>query len=920
MPENIVKKDMSDWFEKGFTTYGMSVIKERAFADIRDGLKPVHRAILYEIIKTGATSDSKPKKVAKLSGNVIGNWHPHGDKAVEDALTGMAQDWTNSLPVVWIKGNGGTVFGDGAAAGRYIEAKLTPAGDAYGRNLKEGIVPFIPNFDETGTMPTVMPAQLPYLLINGISEGIAVGVSSVMPPHNPKEVLEMTIAYIKDPSLKTEQLLEIMPGPDFPTGATIINKDELAQIYRDGSGRIMCRATLEYDKSDHAIHVKEIPFNFAGSMNNLVAELAAATSETPGGGNKKKLPPKIPGVAKVEDYSGKDGIDICLYLQRGVDSEEMKKLLYAKTRLESRVLFMFNALNDKEAHKYSLKRYLSEWLDFQHEILLNEYTMEKADLEEKLEVTMGRVMASQVIDPVIDIVKNSKDRAQIKDVLMNGTIIEGTNPQYHALVQSFKFTEKQAESISEYKLYQLARLDRERLVEDGKEIRARLAEAERIIEDEDVRKDLIIERLTKEYEKLPDCPRKTAIIQDNVSSAAGIETKTVPMYMTMDKYGYVRIEGRCFEGSEETNSKARIGFFDTNGTCWNLYLDRVKETKDRGTLISRLIDTESQIVGFTTQIESDDREGLFIFENGSMRRVLMNRYMTKNRATKINTKTPNQPMKAYFDIPLGMNIVTVDGQDIPLSKIPLQAYGGLGKSFLEPKEEPYEVSFKQGEVPPEEEALDKDIFDGVAMFTKDGKLLFDWKTLNTAGHEGVFVTTYQELVKSLLLFVHEDGTAKIVNGEAFAVKKKRSQIKGNKDGQEILSIIPVKGAGFLIGHYEGGYEKCVDLGKVSSQGITGGGIRVFYSKNHKLKSVEVVEDTDLPMLSFAAQPKLYEQKQPDSVPSYTKMGTSGFSCAVCGDSISPDDPVVICPDCGGVVCKSCCESGSLESHECELEE
>ena len=186
MEENIKKKDLTSWFESGFTSYGMSVIKERAFVDIRDGLKPVNRAIVYEILKSGATSDSKPTKVARISGNVIGNWHPHGDKAVEDALAGMAQSWTNSLPTIYIKGNGGTVFGDGAAAGRYIEARLTPAGDAYGHNLKEGIVPFIPNFDETGTMPTVLPAQLPYVLINGISEGIAVGVSSVMPPQNPK--------------------------------------------------------------------------------------------------------------------------------------------------------------------------------------------------------------------------------------------------------------------------------------------------------------------------------------------------------------------------------------------------------------------------------------------------------------------------------------------------------------------------------------------------------------------------------------------------------------------------------------------------------------------------------------------------------------------------------------------------------------
>lgn len=882
MSENIQKKDLSEWSEKGFTDYGMSVIKERAFVDVRDGLKPVGRAIVYEILRCGATSDSKPIKVARISGNVIGNWHPHGDKAVEDALTGLAQSWSNSLPVIYIKGNGGTVFGDGAAAGRYIEARLTPAGDAYGRNLKDGIVPFVPNFDETGMMPTVLPARLPYLLINGISEGIAVGVSSVMPPHNPKEVLEMAIAYIEDPSLTTAQLLEIMPGPDFPTGATIINKDELEQVYANGMGRILCRATMEYDSSDHALHVKEIPFSFSGSMNNLVAELAIATSETVS--NKKKVPPKIPGIAKVEDYSGKNGIDICLYLQKGVDPEEMKKVLYAKTRLETRVMFLFNALNDKEAHQYSLKRYLSEWLDFQHEIVLNEYTLEKKSLLDRLEIVTGRIIASQCIDAIIDGIKAAKDRAEIRDMLINGTVLEGSSPAYHRLVSSFRFTERQAESISETMLYQLAKLDQKALVEEGRKVRADLEEAQRIIESEDVRKALILSRLREEYERLPECPRKTAIIQDAQSTASGIEAQTVPMFLSMDKYGYVRIESRYFEGAVETTSKSRIGFFDISGNCWNLYLDRVKETKDRGTLVSRLLDTDAEIVGFTTAIESEDREGLFIFENGNMRRVLMNRYMTKNRTTKLNTKTPETAMKAYYDIPEGVNIVTVDGCDIPLQRIPLQAYGGIGKQFLGQKEEPYAISFKIGEVEPEEEVPDKDEFDGVATFARDNTVQFDWKSLKTDGRDGLLSMTYKELVGSTLLFVHVDGTAKRVKGADFAVKTRRTQIKGNKDGVSTLCILKIPDTGYLVGCYEGGYRKCVSLSGISFQGVTGGGIRVFYSKKHVLESVEFSEEERYPELSFASQPKIYDEAP-------VSDGSSGY-----GMDEGLDAPPSACPD------------------------
>ena len=249
--------DVRTRFKSNFYQYGMSVIEDRALPDIRDGLKPVQRAILFEMLNSGYTSNKKTVKVKKVVGAIIGNWHPHGDGAVEDAMTTMAQPWSNSLPPIFIKGNGGSIFGDDAADGRYIETRLTPAGDAYGYKLKKGIVPYVPNFDDTDEMPSILPAQLPYLLINGINEGIAVGVAASLPPHNPVEVLKMTLQYMKDPKTKTEDLLKIMPGPDFPSGATIINQEELLRMYETGGGdnqnscKIRIRATIEYDKKEH---------------------------------------------------------------------------------------------------------------------------------------------------------------------------------------------------------------------------------------------------------------------------------------------------------------------------------------------------------------------------------------------------------------------------------------------------------------------------------------------------------------------------------------------------------------------------------------------------------------------------------------------------------------------------------------------
>ena len=846
----IKEQDLGKWFKASFYKYGMSVIEERALPDVRDGLKPVHRAIVYEVLKSGVTSSSKPTKVARISGNVIGNWHPHGDKAVEEALVGLSEPWSNTLPILQIKGNGGSIFGDGAAAGRYIEARLTPAGDAYGHRLKEGIVPYIPNFDDTGKMPKILPAELPYLLINGIKDGIAVGVAASLPPHNAKEVLDMTIAYLKKPKTKTEELLALMPGPDFPSGATIINQDELLSVYKTGMGKIFVRAELEYNKKEHALHVREIPYLFAGSMDSLVAELVAATTESIDA-RKKRIPPKITGVNKVSNYSGKDGIDICIELQRGVDPEEMKQTLFAKTRLETSVKYIFNALNNKTLHTYSLRQYLAEYTEFQHEIVTNEHKLEQAELEHRLEIIVGRIIAASYIDEIVDMVKQAKGRAEVKEVLMHGTILPGTNPNYHKTVKTFAFTEAQADAIAGTMLYQLNSLDAERLKEEGKTVQARLRAVNKIIEDRAARHKLIIKRLEAERKKLPDCPRKTRIISDSVSKASVVETPTIPLYVGMDRYGYVRIEGKAFDGSKETDNKSRIGFFDRAGNCWNLFLDRTKETTGRGTMSNRLVPHEETLVGLTTCIEADPaREGLFLFENGCVKRTEMARYGTKTKATKVSTRTEDAPLKAYYDIPEDVNVVTIDGVDIPLASIPLQSLNGRGKELLAPKEDAFQISFTKKEL--KELPKETEPADAITTFTADGNLLFDWT--GDEAHTGLYQASYTNLIGQDLLFVHTDGTAKRVKGSQFTVKTKRTKIQANKEGMIALYIGPIPSE-TLIGQYADGYEKRIDVNKIPFQGKTGGGVRVFWSEKYKFEGIKDGTDSNLPIVSFATQPK-----------------------------------------------------------------
>lgn len=858
MPKNnnIHQADTRPLLKSNFYDYGMSVISDRALPDVRDGLKPVHRAIIYEMLSSHMTSKNKPVKVAKITGAVIGNWHPHGDGAVEEALAGLAAPWKNTLPPIEIHGNKGSVFGDSAAAGRYIEARLFPAGDAYGYKLKKGIVPYVPNFDNTAMMPTILPAQLPYVLINGISDGIAVGVATALPPHNAKEVLAMTLQYLKKPKTKTADLLSIMPGPDFPTGATIINKSDLPALYKTGNGKLIVRSTMEYDEKEHTLHVREIPFSFAGSMDNLVNELVQLTSETVNA-NKKKVPPKVEGVLSVDNYSGKDGIDIALKLKKGVDPKEMEQVLYAKTRLETTVKFNFQALNDKQLHLYSLRQYLIEYTAFQHEIVTNEHKLEQADLLRQQEILIGRLVAFSLIDEIVDVVKHSTGRASIKDVLMNGTILTGTNPKYHEMVSTFRFTELQAESISGLPLYQLNRLDEKKLQEEKQKIDARLEVVNRIIEDEKVRHKLIIKRLQKEYDTLPDTPRKTRIIDDEQSKASALEIPTVPMYVGMDKYGYVRIESKPFDDAIETTNKSRLGFFDTLGNCWNLYLDRTKETKDRGTLISQLIDATESIVGFTPHIQDSGRRLLFIFANGSLKQCDADKFNTKTRTTKITTRTKDNTLAGVYDIPETANVVMIQGKEIVLDAIPTQSLSGTGRQLITLNDEPLQVVFEQKAnvtkqaIRPTKKNTE---FDAVVVFDGSDTCTFDWSTTDTSTATGLYVTTYQELIKSELVFVHSDGTAKRVNGKQFEVKTKRTALQADKTGMTSIYIAPTT-TKTLLGKYKESVQKRINTNDISMQGKVGGGIRVFYTQKYTLEQVEDGDTYDIPVVSFATQPK-----------------------------------------------------------------
>lgn len=681
----ISEVNFSQNFKSDYYSYGMSVIEDRAVPDVRDGLKPVQRAILIEMLTSHITSHAKTVKVAKITGAVIGKWHPHGDISVEDALAVMAAPWKNSMPAIEIKGNGGSVFGDSHAAGRYIEARLSPTGDAYGKNLKKGIVPFMPNFDETLQMPKVLPAQLPYLLING-GEGIAVGLASSIPPHNPVEVIKAFLRYAKNSNLSTKQLMQTMHGPDFPTKGQIINKRDLDKIYETGLGSIRVRGRIRYDEKDRSLHIYEIPFNFSGSMNNLVDELAIDCLGAPTKSGRR-AEPKIKGVLDVKDHSGKDGIDITLKLRRGVKPDLVMQQIFAKTRMETNFKFDMSALNNRHQKRYNLKSYFKEYLAFQNQIVANEFKIQAIDLERRLEILSAMLSLQSIIDEVISCAKLSNGKKELKTVLMTGKILPKLPKKYHKTVEKWHYTDVQADAIASLPIYKLNRLDYEKMTQESKQDAEKLAYAKKVQSSSDLRREIIIKRHQDELKNLKgkDFERKTEIIDDENSVSAKLEIPESKVYFSFNKYHYLRLSDRKFDDALETTNKHRLGFIDENGICYNLFLENEKMTNSAGVLVDTLLKTQAPIIGCTQFIDDEDeRDLLYVFTDGHVKLTDARKFRTKSHSAKVASGKTSRKIAQVFNVPLGVNKVTINDKTFAIDKLSKQGIGGSGKKMIKP--------------------------------------------------------------------------------------------------------------------------------------------------------------------------------------------------------------------------------------------
>ena len=546
MEERIIRTEYSEVMQKSYIDYAMSVIIARALPDVRDGLKPVQRRTLYDMHELGIKYDKPYRKCARIVGDTMGKYHPHGDSSIYDALVVMAQDFKKGMPLVDGHGNFGSIEGDGAAAMRYTEARLQKVTqEVFLNDLDKDVVDFMPNFDETEKEPTVLPVRVPNLLING-TEGIAVGMATNVPPHNFGEVMEAAKAYMKNPKITTEELLEIMPGPDFPTGGIVINKDELKDIYETGMGKIKIRGKVEVESlkgGKERLVITEIPYTMIG--NNIAKFLNDIVSliETK----------KTTDIVDISNQSSKDGIRIVLELRKGADVNNLKNLLFKKTKLEDTFGVNILAVADGRPETLGLKKVLEHYVDFQYELAGRKYkTLLNRELDKK-EIQEGLIKACDVIDLIIEILRGSKNVKDAKACLTRGETsnIKFRHKESEEDAKQLRFTERQTQAILEMRLQKLIGLEVEALLREHEETLKKIAFYMDVLDNHKTMTKVLLKEMDG-YKKEFDRPRRTSI--ENAEAAVYEEKKIeeAPVMFLMDRFGYAKtVDMATYERNKE---------------------------------------------------------------------------------------------------------------------------------------------------------------------------------------------------------------------------------------------------------------------------------------------------------------------------------------------------------------------------------
>ncbi len=702
----IIRTEYSDLMQKSFIDYAMSVIVARALPDVRDGLKPVQRRTLYDMYELGIRYDRPYRKSARIVGDTMGKYHPHGDSSIYDALVVMAQEFKKGLPLIDGHGNFGNIEGDGAAAMRYTEARLEKiTQEAFLADLDKDVVDFVPNFDETEKEPSVLPVKIPNLLVNG-SEGIAVGMATNIPPHNLSEVIDAMKAYMKDDTISTRGLMKYLKGPDFPTGGIVINKDELLDIYETGTGKIKVRGRVEVEKAKGGkvnLVITEIPYPMIGANIAKFLSDVAALSETK----------KTADIVDISNQSSKEGIRIVIELKKDTDVENFTNMLYKKTRLEDTFGVNMLAIADGRPETMGLKQILKANVDFQYEVATRKYTtLLQKELERK-EVQEGLIKACNVIDLIIEILRGSKDRAMAKACLVEGKTagIRFKSKESKIMAAQLMFTEKQSNAILDMRLYKLIGLEIEALINEHEETLANIYRYEDILSRRDAMAQVIINELDaikREYAK----PRKTVI--ENAEEAVYEEKKMEEMEVIflMDRFGYAKtVDTITYERNKEAadaenkyivkcKNTGRICLFTNTGQLHTIKVADIPfgRFRDKGIPVDNISNYSSDkehILCVASQTELNLYRLLFVTKQAMMKVVDGGEFDVSKRLVAATKLADGDEVLDVSILKEQRNIVLQSAEGFflrfPIEEIPEKKKGAIGvrgmklgeKDFLE---------------------------------------------------------------------------------------------------------------------------------------------------------------------------------------------------------------------------------------------
>ncbi|MBU1136474.1 MAG: DNA gyrase subunit A [Nanoarchaeota archaeon] len=660
LEKGIVGAEITEEMERSYIDYAMSVIVARALPSVEDGLKPVHRRILYSMIGLGLKPNSQTKKSARIIGDTMGKFHPHGDMAIYDALVRMAQDFSLRYPLVFGQGNFGSIDNDPPAASRYTEAKLMPMAMELLEDIDKETVKFLPNFDNSLKEPEILPGKLPNLLINGAS-GIAVGMATNIPPHNLTEVCDGIIKYIENPEITIDKLIRIIPGPDFPTGGSA--NGNMEEIYKTGKGRVVIRGKtlIEEKKSRQQIVITEIPYQV--NKADLVTQIAKLVQDK-----------KLTSIFDMRDESSKGKIRIVIELKRGTNPKFTINRLYKYTRLQDRFDVNLIGLVKGKPQVLNLKKMIFEYVRHRKEVIEKRTKFELKKAQERLEIVKGLIIAQRNIDKIIELIKKAGNVTEAKE----------------KLIKDYSLSIKQAEAILDIKLSSLTRLEQEKLKKEETELKAVIQELEKILSSEKNILDLIRKELLEIRRKYGDT-RRTQILQriQEFEEKDLVQKKDVVISIT--ERGYVKRQelktyreqkrgGRGIIGSDLTtgdfvkdlitcSTHDYLLFFTSKGRVYWLKAYDIPETTryGKGKALINLLNLKDERIASILNIKKFEEHLMFATKNGQIKKLSLES-LSKPRSTGVRVMNlPSddelidvQPIKTEQEIML----ITAKGQAI----------------------------------------------------------------------------------------------------------------------------------------------------------------------------------------------------------------------------------------------------------------